>query len=54
MNGFLVESNPKQLAECFDQLYLDKKKAKKMGEEMHSRLSEMQINWENVVRRLTS
>ena len=52
-NGFLVEPDPEKLAAIFDQLYEDKKLAEKMGQRALKRIEELDITWDNVIRRFT-
>jgi glycosyltransferase involved in cell wall biosynthesis len=54
INGFLAESNPQALAEIFDELYLDKQKAERLGQAMNERLNELKIDWDTVIGGLTS
>jgi len=51
-NGFLVDPDPKELAECMDQLYLDRKLARKMGAAGADRIKALGISWDSVVERL--
>jgi glycosyltransferase involved in cell wall biosynthesis len=51
-NGFLVEPTPEALAERFDQLYLDRPMARRMGEAGVARLTELGITWDRVLERL--
>lgn len=53
-NGFLLESTPQKLAEAFDQLYEDRALAQNMGENGGRRIHELNITWDNVIRRFTS
>ena len=53
VNGYMTESDPVALAQVFDELYLDKQKAKKMGEAMLDRVNELNINWDTVIGGLT-
>ncbi|MCI8622569.1 MAG: glycosyltransferase [Provencibacterium sp.] len=52
-NGFLVDPDPKKLAEVFDKLYEDKALAERMGGRGEARIEELGITWENVIRRFT-
>ena len=52
-NGFLTESNPKALAECFDELYDNKQKAQNMGDSLLDRVKELKIDWDTVIGGLT-
>ncbi len=52
-NGFVCENDPRELAERFDYLYENEKKAKEMGMEGYEiYCNEREISWENVVYRL--
>lgn len=53
-NGFLVNPDPKKLAEIFDRLYEDKKLAEKMGVNGLKRIQDLDITWDNVIRRFAS
>jgi glycosyltransferase involved in cell wall biosynthesis len=52
-NGFVSVPDPKAIAELFDELYTNKRKAIDMGVNGLENLSSMDITWENVVRRFT-
>jgi glycosyltransferase involved in cell wall biosynthesis len=54
LNGFVCEPTPQALADAMDRLYLDRKLAKQMGENAHSRISELRIEWPHVIERLLS
>ena len=51
-NGFIVESTPQALAECFDKLYSNKILSEKMGEAAYKTIIEKNINWDETIRRL--
>ena len=53
-NGFLAPPDPHKLAEIFDQLYEDRQLAEKLGKNGLRRIHELDISWDNVVRRFTS
>ncbi len=53
-NGYLVESDPKELAKAFDKLYEDKKMAERMGNAGRQRILDLGITWDNVIGRFTS
>ena len=53
-NGLVAEPDPRALAEAIDQLWTDRQKTRAMGEEAHSRVSELKIDWSHVVERLLS
>lgn len=52
-NGFLLDPNPEVLARTFDDLYLHRDKAQKMGDSAKEQLNKLKINWDNVIRRFT-
>lgn len=52
-NGFMTEPVPERLAEVFDRLYEDRKLAETMGQNGLKRLDELEITWDNVIRRFT-
>jgi len=51
--GFIVNPDPQLLAECFDNLYMDKQNAEKMGSNGFKRIEELGITWDNVIRNFT-
>lgn len=53
-NGFILEPEAEQIAEVLDRLYLNKNKAKMMGEAGLERYRLSNINWDNVVEKLLS
>lgn len=50
--GFMTEPTAEALGEAMDKLYLNKSAAKEMGGNGLALLHELNINWENVIRRL--
>lgn len=52
-NGYLTDPTPQALASVYDEMYLDKNKTETMGRNGLKRIDELQINWDNVVRRFT-
>ena len=52
-NGWLVEPEPDKLAEYFDQLYLNKQLAERMGVDGAERIVELGITWDNVIGKFT-
>lgn len=52
VNGFVAEPVPQALAEAMDKLYLDRKLAEAMGENACARLSELNVSWTHVLKRL--
>jgi glycosyltransferase involved in cell wall biosynthesis len=51
-DGLVAEPNPKALAELVDQLYSDRKLARRMGVSGREKLLAMNLSWEHVVNRL--
>lgn len=51
-NGFIIEADAKILAEKIDELYLDRNKARKMGENGYNSLKEKHIDWDYVINKL--
>jgi glycosyltransferase involved in cell wall biosynthesis len=52
--GYLTEPTPEALARAMDELYLDRARARALGEEGRQLLDRLDISWTNVVRRLTA
>ncbi|SOE69844.1 Glycosyltransferase involved in cell wall bisynthesis [Burkholderia sp. D7] len=52
VNGFVTEPSPRLLAAAMDKLYVDKTLARKLGAKALDRLSEINISWSHVLRRL--
>jgi len=50
--GFIIESDPKSIAKKIDWLYLNKKEAKKLGENGLESYKNKNITWDNVVNKL--
>jgi glycosyltransferase involved in cell wall biosynthesis len=53
-DGFVVEPDPRVIAESLDALYLDRARARKMGVSGQEKLKAMNLSWQNVVERLIS
>lgn len=53
-DGFVVEPEPRALAESLDALYLDRERARKMGARGREKLRAMNLSWQQVVERLIS
>ena len=51
-NGLITEPAPEALAEAMDSLYLDRDMAEAMGQNGCLRLSELNISWSHVLKRL--
>jgi glycosyltransferase involved in cell wall biosynthesis len=52
--GFVVEPDPHAIAESLDALYLDRTRARSMGERGREKLQTMKLSWQKVVERLIS
>lgn len=52
-NGYLLEADPRKLAEVFDRLYEQRELAEKLGREGLESMKRLGITWENVIRRFT-
>lgn len=53
INGFKVSPDPREIADAMDRLYLDRKQTQRMGKAAFEMLGKMEINWDNVIRKLT-
>jgi glycosyltransferase involved in cell wall biosynthesis len=53
-NGFVVDADARAVADAFDRLYIDKKRAALMGSQNADRLIELKIDWGHVVQAMTS
>lgn len=51
-DGFVVEPEPKEIANYLDELYANREQARVMGERGRQKLQAMNLSWENVVNRL--
>ena len=51
--GLLVEPTPQDVARAIDELYLDRQRAKQMGERGREKVLAMNLSWQNVVEKLT-
>ena len=51
-NGFVVDVDPKMIAEKIDELYLDRKKAERLGKAAKASLIKKNMNWDYVVNQL--
>ena len=52
--GLISDPDPRALAECLDQLYADRERARRMGERGREKLLSMNLSWENVVEKIIS
>lgn len=53
INGYIVEPNPKKIAEKLDLLYNNKKMAEKLGVEAFDTLQKLNLNWDYIIEKLT-
>jgi glycosyltransferase involved in cell wall biosynthesis len=53
MTGYAVPPEPRQIARAFDELFLDRARARHMGEAGYARVVSLGITWENVIAKLT-
>ena len=51
-NGYIIEPDPQEIACTIDNLYLNKKKAKTMGENGYQTLIDKNVNWDYVIEKL--
>jgi glycosyltransferase involved in cell wall biosynthesis len=52
--GYLVDPEPSQIAEAMDELYLDRGRARALGEAGFRHVQQMGLSWEHVVSTLTA
>jgi glycosyltransferase involved in cell wall biosynthesis len=52
LNGFVVQPDPRALAEVMDNVYWDRKLAATLGRNADARLSELNISWAHVIESL--
>jgi glycosyltransferase involved in cell wall biosynthesis len=52
-NGLQINPDPKMIAESFDKFYTDRQITEKMGSNGFKRIKELDITWDNVVRKFT-
>jgi glycosyltransferase involved in cell wall biosynthesis len=52
--GLIADPEPRALAECLDQLQLDRERARRMGERGRDKLRALNLSWGNVVDRIIS
>jgi glycosyltransferase involved in cell wall biosynthesis len=50
--GLITDPEPRSLAECLDELYEDRARARRMGERGREKLSALNLSWENVVEKI--
>jgi glycosyltransferase involved in cell wall biosynthesis len=54
VDAFVVAPEPKALAEALDRFYLDRQKARTMGQRGREKIVAMNITWQNVVEKIVS
>jgi len=52
--GLVSDPEPRALAECLDELYADRTRARRMGERGRDKLLALDLSWENVVEKIIS
>lgn len=52
MNGYVIDEDPKILAEVIDELYINRNKAKALGEEGYQSLKRKNMDWDYVINKL--
>jgi glycosyltransferase involved in cell wall biosynthesis len=50
--GLISDPDPRALAECLDELYADRPRARRMGERGREKLLALNLSWENVVEKI--
>jgi len=53
VTGWSVPPEPREIARAFDDLFLDRTRARRMGEAGYARVVSLGITWENVIGKLT-
>jgi len=53
VTGCSVPPEPREIARAFDELFLDRTRARRMGEAGYARVVSLGITWENVIGKLT-
>ncbi|HEX8284695.1 MAG TPA: glycosyltransferase family 4 protein [Pyrinomonadaceae bacterium] len=53
-DGLVTDPDPRALAECLDELYADRQRARRMGERGREKLAALDLSWENVVEKIIS
>src|SRR5659263_246319 len=52
VNGYISKPDPKEIAGKIDYLYLNKDAARKMGEAGFKKIKDMNLSWDNVIKKL--
>ena len=50
--GLVADPDPRALAECLDELYADRERARRMGERGREKLLALKLSWQNVVEKI--
>ena len=50
--GLVSDPDPRALADCLDELYADRERARRMGERAREKLTALDLSWENVVEKI--
>jgi len=53
INGFIVDPDPRKIAQKLDEFYNNLQMTKKMGQEGLKTVKSLNLNWENVIKKLT-
>ena len=54
VNGFVVEPDPRAIADAMDRLYLNRVATEKMGRNAAARIAQLNISWPHVLERILS
>lgn len=52
INGYVVQPNPKAIADAMDRLFLNRRKTMQMGKGARDKVAELNISWDNVIETL--
>jgi glycosyltransferase involved in cell wall biosynthesis len=52
VNGYVCRPSASELAKAFDALYSDRERARRMGEALTAKVSQLNISWDHIVDRL--
>jgi glycosyltransferase involved in cell wall biosynthesis len=52
VEGLVADPEPRALAECLDELFADRARARRMGERGREKLLAMNLSWQNVVEKI--
>ncbi|MDT5261551.1 MAG: hypothetical protein QOC61_555 [Acidobacteriota bacterium] len=54
VEGLISDPEPRALAECLDELFAERERARRMGERGREKLVAMNLSWQNVVEKIIS